>query len=254
MSLIPGIGNGIFSKASGLRIGLLSVWEMDEASGSTTMIDSYGNNPGAITSMGVGAGGKMGNCYAGTPAGKVTVAHNSDLNPNLGSYTINTWIKWNTGYSIANTICNVLSKGVYNVNGNEIQLTLRGGNTAAYARGVYFRFRNSLGTIQDLTPTYDISNFISNGNWNMISVVVDMNNPTTQASLYVNCSLYGTLGLVTVDINNSAPLIIGQYNGTLPLSAAYIDQTALWKRALTTSELSLIYNATNGLPFNNWQL
>lgn len=251
--MIPAIGRSIFVRSNGLRRDLVSVWEMNEAAGSTFMADTYGHNTGSISSMGVGATGILGNCYAGTSAGYVTVPHSNDLNPNLGSFTINTWIKWNTAYNIATTICNVLNKGVYNVNGSEIQLTLRGGNTSVSTKGLYFRLRNSGGTISDLAPSNDISALIANGSWNMISVVIDMNN-ISQASLYVNCSKVGSLAAVTVDVNNTAPLIIGRYYNTMPLIAGYIDQTAIWKRALTTTELSQLYNASNGLTFSNWQL
>lgn len=235
------------------RIGLLTqlsaVWEMNELTADTVMVDSSVNGRnGTMNNMPHQVAGKMGYCYySSNISSKVTVPDYVGFNPFI-NFSINTWIKWNTALSLINSTNVILSKGELATDGQEYALMLKGGTIY---KGLLFSFRDNT-LVENLTPTTDKTSTLTNGSWHMITAVVNINGPNN-IQLFIDGASVATVTRTSNPIpSTSKPLIIGQYaSGNYPL-LSYIDQTAIWSKPLTQTEITALYNSGNGLPSSNW--
>lgn len=236
--------------STSLATNLISVYEMNEESG-TSITDSFGTNNGTIQTGWVinqpGLMGKCGQTDPSTRAGYISIPHNSAFNPHLGNFSINTWIKY-SGDPLYSKIAGVLTKGD-GLSGTEFELVLRGGGSADYNRGFYFRFSKDF-TNENFGPSTDKTAIVGNGSWHMITLSIDMS-AATKARVYLDGVEVGNKATVSSDVVNTYPVLIGRYGSSFPM-LGFIDQTAFWNKALTTTEITLLYNSGAGLPFTNW--
>jgi len=220
-----------------LSNGLVGYWKMDENVGATTL-DSSGNNNTATfgttaPSWGTGKYG-VGLSYDGTDY--ISVANNSALNfGSTGSFTISTWIKPNNVLNKA-----ILGKG-NGCNGDE-----------------EFEFDTSIGSSGDLSIYYksgwrtSTTTALTVGTWQHIVAVVDSG---TKITYYYNGSqlgnpitnISGTFGPTITNIlaiGAQGACLANRFDGSL-------DETRIYNRALSASEVSTLYSWAPG-PVGYW--
>ena len=205
-------------KGSSLWNGLQGYWKMDDVSGQIT--DSSGNgNHGTNNGASYQETGKL-NKALGFQHDYVQVPNSQSLNPG-DDLTLSAWVNWN-GASGDN---NVITK------------------ETAYE----FRIRNGYVNyaINPWAWRGGTSSQISPNTWNHIVITNDRDG---QQKIYINgVNTYSTNSGGAVRQNNNHVRIGARGNGS---ASAYfyglIDETAIWNRVLTPSEITELYNAGNG--------
>lgn len=225
-----------------LTDGLVAYWKLDESSGNAS--DSSGNsktltntNTVAYSAAKINNGADFGSANTNK---YLTLGSNLPINFYNGSNTFSCWVKMNTqitsgfqcfmggGDSTTKTMGYIL----YEYNGGNIRIRFRVG-----ARGVNF---------------YDIlsSNYtISTSAYTHLAMTYDGSTLTG----YINGVSAGTVtaGVVgTVAFVNAFAL--GTYiddTGTSLFASAIVDETGVWNRCLNSTEIGLLYNNGNALPF-----
>ena len=110
---------------------------------------------------------------------------------------------------------------------------------------------NLSGQIRENSPLGDSSQpsgAVNNG-WHMWTLVCDTSSSTAQ--LYIDASLAISDITFTGTFNN---LTLGgnYYGGGLRTTSCYINKVGVWNRALTQSEVSLLYNSYQGLTYSQF--
>lgn len=209
-----------------LTTGLVSYWGMNEASGAT-IGDMQGVNLGTATGTGV-VPGKIGNSrfFNGTSDFiNVNVAPGSSLDIDVVPVSISAWVK----YSALGSARTVVGKGLTGTNGYALRITLTNlARVGTMGRGA-----------QDSTGA------IGTTNWHHLVGITRGAN----SSIYLD-------GVVTsgnvVDIDaNDKNLLIGAVRNSSDLQniqffSGSIDEVGVWNKALTTGEVSALYNGGNG--------
>ncbi len=215
--------------------GLVAYWRFDETSG-TTAVDSFGNHDGTANSSNVltGTDGINNGC-ADLTGGDYSIDFGDHDDFIIGSNGF-TWSTW--------------SKRTYS---NNAALITKGYHTLTQALPWYlsrvisskaeFYLRN---TSSDNFVTTSTTN-VDDGKWHHIAAVVDTTNGVS--ILYVdgveehrvtnNSIKTGDFG------NNTDPLVMGAHGNNY--MNGLIDETAIWQRALSASEIEELYNNGNGL-------
>jgi hypothetical protein len=123
-------------------------------------------------------------------------------------------------------------------------MALNFGNYAEYARGFYFRLRDSI-NMNHIVPAVDKSSIIKDGNWHMLTMTIDKAaNPMGRC--YLDGVEVGTTAVINAVVVPATNFILGQ--GMI----GFLDQTAFWQKCLTPTEIGLLHNAGSGLAFSNW--
>lgn len=234
--------------STGLLNDLIACWEMDETAGSV-MYDSHNSHDGDISSVTLNQSGVIGKSYYfdGTLNSQVDVDHHNDLNPGTGPFSANAWVKYD-GPNLSSDSCVIFAKGTYGY-GSEMQFTLRGGGGYDYKNGVYFRMRTPYINF-NIGPTTNYTSAIDDGEWHMITAVIDPS-ITYKGKLYLDGLLIRQITGTVPNIVNTRDLIIGEYNSKYNMEG-WIDQVAIWGRALSATDITQLYNSGNGLAYSNW--
>ncbi len=233
--LILGFTTLMHAQTSSLTNGLVAHYKLDEATGD--VVDSSGNSyHGTNNGATRGIAGKTDNCFDFDGINDyVSIPHNANLNPNLADYSISVWFKFEGG-TIGYNIYTLFSKGVYNINGNEVYISLR----ANGVNGIVFRVRDNSGNLCQALPSTDLAPVIEDGNWHNITGVIDEDAPN-EIQLYFDGNLVGTAATNTVNVTNTTNLEIGRYNGIYKFNGL-IDDVRFWNRALSANEIAFLYN------------
>lgn len=213
--------------SSSLLTGLVAYYTMNEPSGN--LVDSTGNNTITTFSGSYGATGILGNCIslAGTTQ-YATVPNKANFtNTSGGSLSINMWIYMTNAH--LTTTANLF--GDTNV-------------------GWYFPYDQG-------TNQYDLRYYIATtaftdgtattyaaSTWYMITMVKSAGT----VSFYRNGILLGTPSTIGGD----ATVTYDKYIGGDPASEPFpgrIDEVGYWSRALTTGEITTLYNAGVGKTY-----
>lgn len=226
-------------KASGfryqlLRKSLVAHWAMGESatSGDVTSRDGSGRGYHLTSNNSVlSATGKIGNGRAFVAANSewLSVASNDDLTFNRDKdWTISVWV-----YPTSNNSGMFLAKDV--ATGREFEFKKTGDN------GLFFSFTD-LGGATFATA----SNTVALNTWHHIVVT----NSSLTTTLYKNASVVG--GPQDFGSNwptANTPLTIGRrgYAGANEYFDGTIDEVAIWRRALTSGEVSDLYNSGDGI-------
>lgn len=167
-----------------------------------------------------------------------SVSHNSDLNPDSGDFSFSIWVKYNGAPLTTTSVLEALiSKGIYNVNGNEWELIFRGGSY----NGFYFRMRVG-GVAQDINLPSDQRSIIEDGNFHMITVSIEKG-ALNEGRMYLDNNLVGTRSSFTLNISNTAPLYIARYSSIY--GAVKVANQLVYKgKGLTDSEVQQNFDAT----------
>lgn len=219
------------SQPSTLLTGLMGYWKLDETSGGT--IDSSGNNyTGTGSNLTYNANGKIGRCYTfnGTDS---RVTFGNVIKPTT-ALSISLWMKDGGQTAEKNIINTSVYDGVW-----------RGWRFTRYsdqAAGVLL----SSGT-NNLDVTFGTT--LSNDNWyhivftwNGTTAYVYINNVRNSGWSWSYTISYATTHNLTFGANQSGGQV---YDGE-------IDEVGVWNRALTSNEVSILYNSGSGLthPFS----
>jgi len=206
------------------KINCVSYWKFD---GDAT--DSVGSNDGTIT------GATNGSSY-----GKINEGYNFDGNDyitlpdtfNPSAYTVSVWIKAAATSSPQQIIDNTGTAA-----NKSFKILL-------YNNTLYFRHYDSSGSNHDITTS-----FSDTSGWHHILFKWD----GTTTTAYIDNVSKGTSGVSSISTTNKMRF------GARPLSSpdqyytGNMDEVGIWSRALTSTEISELYNSGDGkqYPFSS---
>jgi hypothetical protein len=227
------------STHSTLPTNLVSYWELEEASG--TRVDSHGSNDLTDTNTVGQATGIQGNSadFESTNSERLEIADASqtglDISPDI---SISMWIKPESlpssgaGYSLC---------GKYRGAGGARQYVLSYDNSAGTYR---FTWRTSSDGTAVNTDTIDYT--MTAGTWYHVALIHD----SGTATLYINGSSQGTFtGYATTIVNGSEEFALGYCEDVAGYYDGLMDEVGIWSKALTSGEVTDLYNSGAGLPY-----
>ena len=230
---------------SSLLDSLRGYWKLDETSG-TTVTDAAGIQNGTRTAgVTVGVAGKLGYANTFDTSGDViNIPYNTNVSPKGADFSFAAWIKLDSLPSVVGHDCYVFQQNIgadpYSAHyvyvddaDNKLFATSR--NTSGTAYQVRSTTALSVGTWYHVV-------FVNPGNGQDLELYV---NGTEEAASAVTFS--GTLyeGLSTTCFGNG-------YQGSTGFFVGTIDSPALWGVALTSGQVTTLYNSGSGKshPFN----
>lgn len=215
---------------------------MEEASG--TRVDSHGSNDlGDVNTVGQGTG-IQGNAadLERDNSEYLSIAHASQTGLKTTSDTsVSMWVKVEDQVTSGLIEFQLFNRYLSTGNNRSLALTyIYNGGTYALqvitsANGSTIAFGN---IAQTLTP----------GTWYHLVFVYDASAGGIQ--IYVNGSSIGTVtGQRTSLFADAAPVEIGAQNGNYQFDGL-IDEVGVWSRTLSSSEVTTLYNAGIGIPYD----
>jgi 5-hydroxyisourate hydrolase-like protein (transthyretin family) len=223
-----------------LTTDLIAYYKLDETSG-TTAYDSLGNYNGTNTNVTINQTGKINNAYQFTKGINTSLS----LLPlgSAGTQTRNYWIKiiGNNYGQVNGTIENSSTgKDGWGTIIDSTGVTIFGmkKNLDLWTNSTNYTFTESSATIDQNT-------------WYMITTTLD--NTSKIFKIYVNGSLIDTRSETAItSITNDIDLGFGWaiYNQSSSHGfGGLIDEIGIWSRALTSTEVSALYNSGSGLSY-----
>jgi len=191
-------------------------WHMEEASGSTQMVDSSGNNnTGTISSdVQLAQPGYSGLGYGFLGRGLVSVPSASSLNPGSSPYSASLRFKSTTKPSSAVGDYDLVRKGLSTTSGGDWKMeVLQNGK-------LFCHFRGSSASLA-LTGTSNVVN----GSWHLLECRVT----TSGVQLRVDGTTQASTSQKPGTISNSAGLSIGAKNSKEDLTTGTLDEVLLTK-------------------------
>ena len=227
---------------------LFSYWKLDEITGTIagdatgTWDLSFQGNPIWTTSGKINSAVDFGTTTA-------TYLERSNINSgNKNTYTLAAWINLEDGSADGKNIMGMNSGSIaMNAGAAEVKMILVGDNRLA---ALYHTVDGSTppmqrigGTIIALNTWYFVAAVIDNGNLDLyVNGAVDNANPITGS---ISSNLNFTNGRITI---GNARLWNGDYLAHRWFRGK-IDEAAIWDRALTAVEISILYNNGNGIQY-----
>jgi len=243
------------SASAGLGDGLISYWNMNEGSGTTTA-DGQGSNDGSLLAGGKGgvvngvapqwdAGGKFGYCldFDGVSA-YVDAGNDASLKP--VHVSVSAWVKFDAypyyGQIAGNAIDTGTKECGYSIIADSYYVVGSAANMTMWVSG---------GT--PINGNYNGTNDVPEApvGWTNIVGTYD----GTTAKVYVNGveKVSSTLDSGDIDYTYSYGFLMGVYWTPIPSSTEWwlpylglIDDVAVWDRALTSDEVGVIWNNGDG--------
>ena len=217
---------------------LVAVWEMDELSG-TVVNDAHGSYDGVNYGATINKTGKLGKSYYYN-RDSVIIYH--DILTNLSEFSISMWLDptarsnnevplgcfFDTGRQIIRIRLNYDEPTVYINTTAGMYLDLAGG------------YLNMYGGWYNLVVVYDATSSIADGRRLYINGVKVAYKATTSGAN--TTAGYYQLGL------GSSYVASGDFYDM----GGYIDQTAVWHRALTDADVKHLYNSGSGRAYIDW--
>lgn len=215
---------------------LVAYYKMDESSG--TAYDVFGNKNLTNTSSVSFSAGKINNG---------AVFNGSNYLVNTSWYTVPSAVTLSLWYKTSN-----------NYSGVEGIVCRKDNNSGArYIYGLVIDSDNKIVMQTYHSPTSTSHNIessftINDGSWRHFVGVFDFSNGTM--ALYCNNSLVGTSSLTNLTGQSGGLLTIGVDGSNLVSgklkSGDMVDEVAYFDRALTSDEITQLYNNGNGLTYN----
>jgi Concanavalin A-like lectin/glucanases superfamily len=187
----------------------VSLWHMDETSGST-MVDSVGQNNGTLSNVGLGALGFQGPAYGFNGVSSiVAVPSSATLNPGSKAFTVTARV--NTSTIPPGDSADVMRKGVSKTSSTYYKMEIRPTTTRTTARvRCYFQGSSAIASVS-ATPN------VADGTWHAIQCV--------KRAASVSAVVDGktkTKSIRVGSISNTAPVTVGAkspsedfYNGLM---------------------------------------
>ena len=219
-----------------LTTSLISYWKMDESSG--TRVDSHGTDDlaesGGTTNSSTGKINSAANFVAANAA---KLQHADDANLSTGDidFTFACWVKLTSKTSIGT----IFAKWSFTT----FEFTLY------YYQAIdrfEFAVRNSANSS---TVVVDANNLgaVSTGTWYYIVVWHDSVNDTL--NIKVNDGTADATAHSGGVRDGAEPFAVGAFSNAANYLDGLVDELAMWKRVLTSTEHTQLYNSGNGLAY-----
>ena len=214
---------------------LIGYWKLEETAGPTAD-DAHSTNDGTYYTSGItyDQTGKINKCVTFDGAnGKITLPDNADTQFETSDFSIVAWA-FPTAFGA-------------------LWKTIIGGESGAFTMGTYNTGGAFFCDKIDLWAGPNTGQTLTIDTWNFICVVFDSTATTNNITININ----GTpaTGTFNVDFTaGAASNLIGVQIGTTAYFTGLLDEIGIWKRKLTTDEVTALYNSGNGLtyPFESW--
>lgn len=248
--LIPKIEAGVDLKTS-----LISCYEFEETSG-TTCYDSHGSNDLQISGPTLASNaGKLGYSYSFDGSNDQVGNYVANALSPQAAHSISVWFKrnGNTTGGGSPTVGSLVSR-YYGTTGNRIYYTCLWDSDAGTANRLTFNYYDTSNAAT--TINYDPGSNIWTGNWMHAVFVRNGSN----MYMYVNNSLVasgsGGNGSMRQSTNGGVVDTIGclARSNSIPdfFFNGDITQVGVWSIALSTDQISALYNSGNGLAYSAW--
>jgi len=234
-----------------LSTSLVSYYELEESSGTRT--DSHGSNDLTDNNTVLGGTGIQGGCADLEMANSEYLSHadNADLSP-TGDFSFNMWVKpenFTTTASGAGSANPFVEKLLGAGNQRSFVFAIDYGNGDATPDYTYRAAISSDGS--SLTTKYSTAaQFnMTEGAWQMMTFIYDAS--AGEFSIYRNNSLEVTLtGFPTSVYDSTSQFNLGAApNALVSYFDGLLDEVGYWKKVLTSSEISALYNSGSGIPY-----
>ena len=214
--------------------GLVSWWDADSVSG-TTAFDIQDGNDGTLVNGATTSAGKVGQAFSlnGTSA-YVVVPHNVDLN--IGpAFSVDLWFKANVPQLSPDHV-SLIEKSH---RGPQAAPVFSGWTLQHLDSGGLLELEFRIGNGSAFSGVRTLASVLDN-QWHHIAGVFD----GTTVTLYLDGTILGTTAFSGTPVNNSGPLNIGRWAfGAERHFNGLIDEVEIFDRALTTAEITAIFNA-----------
>lgn len=221
---------------SSLKAGLVSVWEFNEISGSTSL-DSHSSNDGIIHGAAINQVGVLDKCYKLDGYGDY-IEYGEYNNPD---WSISLWFKTISTSTTSDTH-GLVSKAL---------------NTQASSQEVTVRF-NTNGSLYSLIgngvsiAAYNTTESYYDAQWHHYAL--SYNDNSSEGYIYID-NVYKYTLAIDHSPKLGAEWELGRFSESSQFDRyfnGYIDQFGLWSKSLSASHISTLYNLGNGLAYSNW--
>lgn len=223
--------------ANTLTLGLVSYWQLEEASG--TRVDAWGSNDLTPTNTPANATGIVGNAAAFVAASsqQLSVASNATLQSGNIDHTVAAWIYPTAAPGSAGILCKADVDSAANAAGYEWMLYTVGSKV----RFLVAKGGNGTGSTNSYSVTSDVD-FTLNA-WNYVEGYYDA--ATGTVGVVVNGTVKTGTSTTTPGTSTGAVRF-----GTVAAGSSYfggrIDEVGFWKRLKTTDERAADFNGGAG--------
>jgi len=242
----------IETKEIDLKENLISVWELDETSG-TTAYDSYGSYDFTHSNVTINQTGKSGKAADYNGTNSQTYKPTSDNIVPTDNFTIAAWVKREGNSGSTSNMGAVMGK-YYGGSGRQYILAIYDSDHGTYpnqGRLLYYDTNNS-----QINVRVNVGSDIWTDNWVHIIGIKEGD----ELSIYVNNGKWsnsatggnGTMSSDTIyckdqigSVTHSASTPDFVFNGL-------IDQVGLWSECLNSDKRSALYNSGNGKAYSEW--
>ncbi|MCX6355408.1 MAG: LamG domain-containing protein [Candidatus Aureabacteria bacterium] len=209
---------------SSLYGGLVSYYKLDEISG-TTAIDSYGSNYGTNSGATINQAGKIGKAYYFDGSNdSIAVPDAATLDMGTGDFSINVWVKIAAYMACGDGI---VGKTIGDPPYTGFLLRLTTGEKAMVTLN-----NSSQGGTSDIVDNA----------WHMLTMV----RTSGSTQLWVDASTQGNPVVGTYNLDTSSVMTIGNQPVWGCFLKGLIDELGIWNKALSSSEVSELWNNGSG--------
>lgn len=242
-----------------LKTSLISLWELNEASGS--VLDAHNSNNlitnGTNSAPTYGAAGKLGDSISldGTDDYIEEGANSNNTFTPAAAHSVNTWV-YRAGESVDKN--SYLVSKMYSATGYRVYLLTMVGNTHATTsiiNRIYFGYYDSANLNTNIIYNAGGSDLWT-GQWTMLTTT----RSGSSMKLYVNGEEVATgsggngSGKQSTSTNVHWCLGAAWKSTTTPdvMFNGSVDQTGVWGKALTQQEIDYLYNKGSGIAYTAW--
>ncbi len=241
--ILPFHNFAVQSLAVSLLTGLMGYWTLDEVSGSRA--DSSGNSF-TLTDIGSTLGSAAGIINLGAMStgggGSRVLSHGDDVKLKAGtgvSWSVSIWIAVNSG-AYPGTIASK-SYDVFTATAGEWALRV---DTGTPGVPMYLTVWDTSGNNTVLTTGV--------GGSAMHHVVITFDDSTKLLSIYINAVLNNSATLLNSVNGTTRPFNLFNSDNSPYNIGGVIDECGYWHVALTSAQVTQLYNAGSGLPFSSF--
>lgn len=227
--------NAVLASAGpNLKTGLISFWELEEASG--TRVDAHGSNNLTDVNTVTQATGKVGNAAQFTAANseELNIADNASLSTGDIDFTLAAWVYLDT----LPTTGSIMTKWTSGGNQREHMMI--------YQTGLFRFFVSSNGSASSSVSATTFG-APSTATWYFVVGWHDA------ANNVIGISVNGTANTASYSsgvFDSSSDFRIGTAGFGGAFMDGRIDQAGFWKKVLSTEEKTFLYNSGNGRAYS----
>jgi hypothetical protein len=237
-----------FDSKNSLVNNILLFWQLDQLF-DKNITDAVSSNDGTAHNDASIVAGKLEQAilFDGAQHQYLTIKDNAPINFSTTAFTISFWMKSDTPENWTIIMSKANGWGDYNnyygwVFGN-----------AGGQNGTSLEFAINSGNTGDKNNRVIQADNVFDNNWHHI---IGMRNENASMRLYVDGVLKGEELSVNQDLNTDYPFLVGGLNVDESIKFGYtgiIDELVMWKKALSDSEISELFNYGNGkqIPYRS---